>query len=73
MIWHIDWALGLVALVGVHLTGKKMWQGQAVSAVNSVLLASMNVYLHMYGFVPVCVLIAIISGRNAVLWRSGKL
>lgn len=72
MIYHLDWVSGAAALIGVHLTGKKKWQGQAISSGNSILLATMNAALHMYGLVPVCLLIAGMSARNARQWYKGK-
>lgn len=65
---YLDWITGLVTLVGVWLTGKKKWEGQAVQFVSQGLWLLLIFQRHLWGLIPLEACLIYLYGKNAVSW-----
>lgn len=73
---YLDWITGLVTLVGVWLTGKKKWQGQAVQFLAQGFWLALIAQRRLWGLIPLEVCLIYLYGKNTLDWfreeRGGR-
>ncbi|MFF0823085.1 hypothetical protein ACFYUR_22210 [Micromonospora haikouensis] len=65
-----SWALTLIGLTGWWLTGRRLWQGWAVSCAVQVLWLAYALATAQYGFILASVAYGAMAAHNMRRWHS---
>ena len=70
--YHFDWFCGALALTTTYVVGKKKWYGWCLGALTNVLFVFLNIYLHVWGVVPVSAFLCFMNIWNMFKWLKEK-
>jgi len=51
MAWWVSWALSILGVIGIYLTGKKKWYGFAVGIANECAWVIYSINTKQWGFI----------------------
>lgn len=66
----LSWVSAAVAVSGIYLNGRKLWWSWFFNLANSAVLTVINIHFKLWGFIPLCLLTAVMYMRNAYKWHK---
>jgi len=72
-VLRLDYLSCVLTVVSTILVGKRLWEGWALAAVNSVIICVIAVRTAQIGFIPANLFCIVLYGINVRSWRKGSL
>jgi hypothetical protein len=72
MAWWVSWALSILGVVGIYLTGKKKWYGFAVGIANECAWVVYSVNTKQWGFIFGSTIYIAVYSLNINKWLSDE-
>lgn len=70
---HWDWVCGAITVIGIEMTGRKMWQGWAVGLGNQAFWLLLIFTRELWGLLPLTIVLTVLYAKYLVKWyREGK-
>lgn len=66
--YHLDYITAAATLLSLYTIGKKKWWGWVISFLNNFVYAYMNAHLHLWGLLPVNLILIFIFAKNTKEW-----
>jgi hypothetical protein len=71
-MFRLDYISCVLSVVSTVLVGKRLWQGWALAAANSVILCVIGMQTAQFGFVPANIFCMGLYANNLWSWRTNK-
>ena len=71
-MFRLDYISCVLSVLSTVLVGKRLWQGWALAAANSVILCVIGMRTAQFGFVPANIFCMGLYANNLWAWRSNK-
>lgn len=71
-IFRLDYVSCVLTISSTVLVGRKLWQGWAVAAINSLLICFIGLKTAQVGFVPANLFCIVLYARNVWAWRASS-
>jgi hypothetical protein len=71
-MFRLDYISCVLSVVSTVMVGKRLWQGWALAAANSVILCVIGMRTAQFGFVPANLFCMGLYANNLLSWRSNK-
>jgi hypothetical protein len=71
-MFRLDYISCVLSVVSTVLVGKRLWQGWALAAANSVILCVIGMQTAQFGFVPANIFCMGLYANNLWSWRANK-
>ena len=68
-MFRLDYISCVLSVVSTVLVGKRLWQGWALAAANSVILCVIGMRTAQFGFVPANLFCIALYAHNLRAWR----
>lgn len=65
---YLDWMTGGITLVGVYLTGRKSWVGQAIQFFSQFVWLVLIWRKELWGLLPLTIGLIVLYGKNTRAW-----
>ena len=72
MAWWVSWALSILGVIGIYLTGKKKWYGFAVGIANECAWVIYSVDTKQWGFIFGSTIYIAVYSLNINKWLSDE-
>jgi hypothetical protein len=71
-MFRLDYISCVLSVLSTVLVGKRLWQGWALAAANSVILCVIGMRTAQFGFVPANIFCMGLYANNLWSWRTNK-